>query len=461
MNKTNRVQLGDSYKYSHPMGMYPENTTYMFDYMESRGGEYPSTVFIGLEYILKEYFSTPITMDEVDEASAFATAHGIPFDYVGWEYIVKDLGGMLPIRIKAVKEGAVVPVKNAIMTIESTDPKVFWVVSWFETFAMKLWYPITVATKSFYVKKMLKEFSDKTGSGFVDFQYHNFGDRGSSSVESAAIGGMAHLSQFSGTDNFHALKLIKDTYGSNNIGFSIPASEHSTVTSWGRDKEFNFYDNYLEKFKGSPIIACVMDSYDIYKAVDYVTSGEFKNKVESAEYPLFVIRPDSGEPIDVISKIIDIMGKNNVSFEFNDKGYKVFNNYRIIWGDGITPKTIEEILKWFTANGYSSDNFAFGSGGDLMQNVNRDTQKFAIKCSSIDVNGISRDVFKDPITDPGKVSKKGKLNLFKGPDGYFTTENNREWSDYTRSAMDVVFENGIIKRTQTFENIKSISEKGE
>jgi len=297
---------------------------------------------------------------------------------------------------------------------------------------------------------------------WVSFAFHSFGDRGSSCVEAASIGGMAHLTQFMGTDNFHALKTLNENYnsqsGSGKVkGLSIPATEHSTVTSWGRDKEFDMVMNYIETFKKSPIIACVADSYDVFNFVNNVTKGEFKSKIESPEYPIFVIRPDSGNPIEVINAIINIMEENSVAFTINAKGYKVWNKYRIIWGDGITPNSIRDILEEITERGYSASNIAFGSGGDLMQNVNRDTSKYAIKCSSVTVNNEPRDVFKDPITDHGKRSKKGVLSLFKRGNEYFTDVRNRPWEDNVIEVMEDVWENGVFKRIQSFDNIREIS----
>ena len=140
----------DSYKASHFL-QYPEGTTKIFSYIESRGGRYGRTVFFGLQYLLKRYLSTPITLSMVEEAKAFFEAHGEPFPYEGWMYIVTNLGGRLPIRIRAVPEGTVVPTGNALMTIESTDEIVPWVVSWLETMLLRgIWYPTTVATKSYY-----------------------------------------------------------------------------------------------------------------------------------------------------------------------------------------------------------------------------------------------------------------------------------------------------------------------
>ena len=162
INSQNRVMLSDSYKYSHPK-QYPVNTVSMFDYAEARSGKvYDKTVFFGLQYILKQYFSTPITVQEVQEAKQFADAHGIDFEYDGWMYIASDLQGNLPVEIRAIPEGKVIPVKNALFTVESTDPKVFWVASWMETTLMKCWYISNVATRSYFVREMLSEYIKKT-----------------------------------------------------------------------------------------------------------------------------------------------------------------------------------------------------------------------------------------------------------------------------------------------------------
>lgn len=413
---TNIINLTDSYKFSH-FNQYPKGTEKIHSYMSSRGGEYDEMVFFGLKYYIDKYLNTKIDKLDLAKAYSISKEHGLPFNRKGWEYIFHNYNGNLPIEIKSIPEGSIFKQHQVILTIENTDEKCAWLVGHLETLLMKLWYPITIASKSLAVKKMLQGYWDKTSDNpeGIDFAYHNFGDRGSSSVESAAIGGVAHLTQFKGTDNFNCLNLAKEYYP-NLVGFSIPATEHSTVTSWGRENEFEMIENYLETYKESPIIACVLDSYDIYKAVDFVTSGEMKEKIESNDYPIFVIRPDSGDPIEVIGGILKIMEKNKVKMTKNSKGYYLFDKYRIIWGDGITPKTISEILGYaercqMPYKGYSAENFAFGSGGDLMQNVNRDTCKFAIKVSAININGEWRDVYKDPVTDKGKTSLRGRQEI--------------------------------------------------
>jgi nicotinamide phosphoribosyltransferase len=413
---TNLINLSDSYKFSH-FNQYPKGTEIIHSYLAPRGGEYEKVVMHGLPYILQKYLSGRITIEDIDRAEKLAQAHGVPFNREGWEYINSigwedgKLGGKLPIEIKALPEGTIVGNKEPLLTIENTDPNCAWLVGYLETLILKLWYPVTIASKSLAVKEILLKHWEKTADDVsgVDFAYHNFGDRGSSSVESAAIGGVAHLTQFKGTDNFNCLEHSNKYYDGKYQGFSIPASEHSTVTSWGRENEFEMIESYLETYKSSPIIACVLDSYDIYNAVSFVTSGAIKGKIESKDYPIFVIRPDSGDPLEVIEKILAILESNGVVRSFNSKGYKVLDKYRIIWGDGITLTTIDQILESTEKWGWSAQNFAFGSGGDLMQNVSRDTLKFAMKCSAIKVNGEWRDVYKDPITDQGKKSIRGRV----------------------------------------------------
>lgn len=467
---TNRIMLADSYKYSHT-NQYPKNTIGMYDYAEARSGKiYDKTVFFGLQYILKKYFSTPITQEEVQEASMFAKAHGIPFNEDGWNYIVNELNGMLPVRIKAVPEGSVMPVKVPLFTVESTDEKVFWVTSWMETILMKVWYTSNIATRSYFVKQMLKEYAEKTQENpFVDYQYHNFGDRGSSSVEAAAKGGMAHLTQFMGTDNFNSMTYVSKFYNTDaieTIGHSIPATEHSSITSWGKELEYAMIMNYVENNKGAPIIACVMDSYDYFKAVNEITSGEFKEKIESDEYPIFVMRPDSGKPSEIIPMTIKIMEENGVQFTTNSKGYKVFNKYRIIWGDGITMDSMKDILDILEEAGYSSENIAFGSGGWLMQQHDRDTQGWAVKCSSItlrdDKGDYDMDVFKDPITAPEKVSKKGKVTTFKNKATgvIFVGQVGDEPCEACFDMLNTVYENGKIIKEFSMAEVRANSQEG-
>lgn len=462
----NRVMLSDSYKYSHYL-QYPRGTVNMYDYAEARSlKEYDKTLFFGLQMMWKKYFTKKITIKEVDEASMYAKAHGIPFNLKGWKRIVRKYKGRLPVTIKAVPEGTVIPNKMVLFTVELTinDKEIFWLPSWLETFLMKVWYTCNVATRSYFVKEMLLEQGKLTSENpFADFQFHNFGDRGSSSVESAAFGGVAHLACFKGTDNFNCLRyahlLMNEPI--ENIAYSIAASEHSSTTAWTKDGEFDMIMNHLENNKGNPLMASVADSYDVFNFTDKVTSGEFKRKIESDEYPKFIERPDSGYAPDIISEMLNIHEKNEVKFTENSKGYKTFDKYGFIWGDGIKMNTMIDILSTLRLRMYSAENQAFGSGGWLMQQHDRDTLGFAIKCSNITLeDGSEIEVYKDPITDPGKKSKKGKVTTYfnRAIDEFFVDIIGNE-SIGCPEVLETVIENGILIKEVTLSEVRNRVDK--
>lgn len=404
----------DSYKASHWL-QYPPGADATFFYVESRGGTHDRTVFFGLQAILKEYLARPITHADVDEAGQVFAAHGEPFNEQGWRYIVDHHGGLLPVRIRAVPEGTVVPTHNALMTIESTDPNAFWAPSYLETLLLRIWYPITVATISWHAKQTLRQFLQRTSDdpeGQLPFKLHDFGSRGVSSVESAAIGGAAHLVNFLGTDTVSALQLAKAYYHEPMAGYSIPAAEHSTITSWGRDNEVEAYRNMLRRFaKPGATVAVVSDSYDIFHAIREYWGKALKQEVIDSGATV-VIRPDSGDPVAVVHQCMELLD-DAFGHTLNGKGYKVLNHVRIIQGDGINPTSIRAILERITSAGYATDNIAFGMGGALLQRLDRDTQKFALKCSAVRVDGRWIDVYKDPATDKGKQSKRGRMTLLR------------------------------------------------
>lgn len=231
----NIILNSDSYKYSMPQ-QYPAGTEYVYSYIESRGGAWPETVFFGLQAYIKEYLLRPVTWDDINEAEAIITAHGEPFYREGWEHILRQHGGYLPVRIRAVPEGTRVPIKNVLLTIENTDPRCWWLTTFLETSLLRaVWYPTTVATNSYESRKIILEYLERTGDpGLIDFKLHDFGARGVSSEESAGLGGAAHLVNFQGTDTVSALVAARRYYGADLAGFSIPASEHSIATSFGR-----------------------------------------------------------------------------------------------------------------------------------------------------------------------------------------------------------------------------------
>lgn len=454
---TNIILNTDSYKASHWL-QYPEGTENVFSYIESRGGKYDHTLFFGLQMYLKEYLSKPITKEMIDEAEAFWKVHGEPFNREGWEYILEKHNGFIPVRIKAVPEGMMVPTHNVLVTVEATDPKCYWVVSYIETSLLRaVWYPTTVSTISWTIKQIIKRYLEETGDpAGIAFKLHDFGARGVSSQESAGIGGAAHIVNFMGTDTVAGALAAMKYYNTGVPAFSIPAAEHSTITAFGKEGEVEAYRNMLRNFaKPGSLVAVVSDSYDIFNAVENLWGKALKDEVVKSE-AIVVVRPDSGNPPEVVLKVAQLLDKSFGS-QYNVKGYKVLNNVRIIQGDGINEDSIREILENLKRAGFSADNVAFGMGGALLQQMNRDTQKFAMKASAIKVNGVWRDVFKDPVTDPGKKSKKGRLDLIRVNGGVKTV--SREEAEGHEKVLKVVFENGKLVKDWTFEEVRANSEK--
>ena len=477
MNLSKNIILNtDSYKVSMAP-QYPAGTTGVYSYIAARGGEYDFTLMYGLQIFIKEYLTRPITKEDIDVAEEILTAHGEPFIRANWDYILERYNGYLPVTISAVPEGTVVPVKNALVVIENTDPKCYWLTTWLETALLRsVWYPTTVATRSKYIKNILQEYLEKSGTPeAIGFKLCDFGARGVSSMESAGIGGSAHLVNFAGSDTITGVLYAREFYNAGIAGFSIPASEHSTITSWGRDGEADAFANMVSKF-GRPgsLLAVVSDSYDIFAACKMWSTEPLKSQVINSGATV-VIRPDSGDPLEVLPKMFKIL-EQGFGSTVNDKGYAVLNNVRIIWGDGINQVSIASILRVVVdMYGWSADNIAFGMGGQLLQALDRDTQKWAMKCSSAQITRrvedgdlgsgwVSEwvDVYKDPVTDSGKSSLKGRVTLWTDSDGNYVTsvDQPKAWADkgWTNALVEV-YRNGQILKEYTFDEVRANSMK--
>lgn len=436
----------DSYKFSHPP-LYPKGMNYMMSYLEARGGDFPETSFFGLQYILKRYLSKRITMDDILYAQRFLKKHGVPFDYDGWRHIAVNCGGYLPVKISAVEEGTVVPTSNVLMTVESTDPRVAWVVSHIEDILVRLWYPITVATLSRTIKELIFKYLINTSDNAVDeipFKLHDFGSRGVSSQESAAIGGGSHLMNFMGSDTIAGIEFIRNYYSYKDQmpAFSIPASEHSTITSWGEKNEYDAYKNLVDVYKDTPLYACVSDSYDLDGALKMW--GALKASMGKG---MLVVRPDSGDPVINVTKTLIELEKS-FGVTKNSKGYKVLNKVRVIQGDGVNFNSINSILHNITKEGFSAANVAFGMGGGLLQKIDRDTISFAYKCCAIKVGDEVRRVYKRA---PGKSSKAGLLGLVKEEHRYITKEN----VDSKDNLLKPVFLDGRLLSNITIDEVRT------
>jgi nicotinamide phosphoribosyltransferase len=454
----NILLVVDSYKVAHHL-QYPPGTSKVVSYFECRGGPWKKPVFFGLQYLLKEWFTgVVLTKEKIAEAKEVYKAHFGEeiFNEAGWLRVLAKHGGHLPICINAVLEGTCVDVQNVLFTVENTDDEFPWLTNWFETLLVEAWYPMTVATNSREQKKVIARFLHETSDSMnsLEFKLHDFGFRGVSSVESAAIGGLSHLVNFSGTDTIAAVILGRQAYHCSMAGFSIPASEHSTITTWKRENEKQAFENMLDRFpKG--LVACVSDSYNIWHACRYTWGETLRAKVASRDGTL-VIRPDSGDPPEVVVKCLEILG-HCFKYTINSKGYKVLPPcVRLIQGDGVNIESMEKILKYVRKFGWSAENVTFGSGGALLQKLNRDTMKCAYKCSFALVDGVPREVYKEPVTDMGKVSKRGRLALQKNMDSSYSTVE--VFQLVGENQLKPVFRNGELLIDQTLADIRKRAE---
>ena len=457
--RRNLILATDSYKFSHFL-QYPAGTTFVSSYIEPRGGQFNEIVTFGLQAFIKEYLLTPITTADVDEASEVCAMHGVPFNRKGWDHIVLAHGGFLPLEIEALPEGTIVSPGTMQVQVINTDPTLPWLTSYIETALLRaLWYPSTVATLSRRAKQFINTALEMTADDPAEelpFKLHDFGARGASSGESAALGGMAHLVNFMGSDTIEGVMAARRYYGEEMAGFSIPASEHSTMTSWLRSGEVAAYRNMLEKFP-TGLVAIVSDSYDMFNAASNIFGTQLKKVIEGRDGTL-VVRPDSGNPTTMAIEVIERLGAK-FGFETNSKGYRVLPPYlRVIQGDGMNIDTIPQLLSNMEQRGLSASNIAMGMGGGLLQKVDRDTCSYAMKANAAEVNGEWRDVYKDPITDSGKKSKSGRLAVVRDADlDDFRTMRRDDMLRHLHprcNKMQKVYRNGELLTESTFAEVR-------
>jgi len=463
----NLLLLADGYKYAHHKLYYP-GTSKIYSYLESRGGEFDETIFFGLQYFIKKFLvGAVITQEKIDEAALLIPqvfGRDDVFDKSKFEYILHKHEGRLPVKIKAIPEGTSVPVSNVLMTIENTDPECFWLTNFLETLLMQIWYPCTVATLSREIRKVITGYYEQTATAGaeagIDFILNDFGFRGASSLESAGIGAAAHLLNFSGSDTIPGSILARRYYGAQEMyGKSVPATEHSVCTLLGEKGELEVFRHVLRTFP-TGIVACVSDSFDIFRACSEYWGGALKEEILNRDGVL-VIRPDSGDPVFTLLKVFDIL-MERFGYTVNEKGYKVLPpQVRVLQGDGVNIDSIRAIYGALEVNGISAENLLLGMGGALLQKVDRDTQKFAFKCSHAVVNGQAVDVQKNPLEIDGhgtlsrsfKKSKAGRLKLVQTDEGFKTVRDTDE--NKGRDELLTVFENGTLLTEQAYETIRS------
>ncbi|SMB82067.1 nicotinate phosphoribosyltransferase [Deinococcus hopiensis] len=447
----------DSYKVSHAF-QYKPGAVRHTAYLESRGGRYARTVMFGLQYILKRWMETRVTEAMVYEAAEAFGQHGVTFPLEQMLRIPQVHGGRLPLEIRALPEGSVVPVRTPLMTVTNTDPELPFLVGYFEALLERVWYPITVATQSWHIKQIIKEALERTSDhpeAELPYKLHDFGSRGVSSAESAAIGGAAHLVNFQGSDTFAGVRMLRNYYRAPMAAVSIPAAEHSTVTSWGKEGEVDAYRHALKALgtKGG-LLAVVSDSYDLKNALSNIWGDALRQEVIDSGTTL-VIRPDSGNPADMVRMTVNVLA-SRFGTTLNSKGYKVLNNVRVIQGDGINAESIREIIAAIETDGFSLTNVAFGMGGALLQQVDRDTQRVAYKLSAeLFGDGTFMGVYKDPITDPGKRSKDGVLDVVIEDGKYVTRQYQTFDTTFPGSAMRTVYRDGEVLIEDDLETVRA------
>lgn len=462
----NLVTDTDSYKFSFEP-QYPPGIQAMYQYFASRGGKFHSVMAVGLQGFVKKRLLHPVTKAMVDEAEVLVTAHGEPFYREGWDTLLDIYRGVLPVTIRALPEGTVAPVGTVQFDVELTSPdrRLFWLPTHIETAISRCWYPSAVGTTSWFVKRLCREALERSADNpeaSLPFMLHDFGSRGASSEETARIGGFAHLVNFLGTDTVEALRYAAHYYGpfEGVAGYSIPAAEHSTMSMWGQSRERDAYRNFVQRFlvdrqlpPGVPkIAACVSDTWDVFNAVEnHWCDPELHDLVRGSGGKL-VIRPDSGNPVEVLLKILAIM-ERKIGMQTNLKGYKVLPPYfGIIQGDGCTLDSIAEILHAVMARGYSASNLAFGMGGGLLQKLDRDTIQAAYKCAAALGPEGWFDVSKNPVTDPNKRSRAGHQAVVRSElgKGYQTVRGPRG-----DDCLVPIYRNGRLLVDQTLPELRA------
>ena len=445
----NMILDTDSYKFTHHL-QNPPGVTKKWSYIEARGGEFSETMFFGLQMWLMNLH--PITQLDIEEAMDLVGKHLGPYFNEEWNEILADYGGRLPLQIEALPEGTMLPPGNCQLQVTNTDPRFPWLPAYIETSLLRaVWYPSTVATISRAAKKIISSTIDATSDHpeQIPFKLHDFGARGVSSRESAGIGGVAHLVNFKGTDTVEGLLYAQKYYAEGMAGFSIPAAEHSTVTSWGPSREKEFVSHMVETF-ASPgrLVAVVGDSYSIYNFTNNILGDEFKAQIAKTGGTL-VERPDSGDPVQVPLDVISLLMKTH-GHSTNSKGYRILPDYiRVIQGDGMCLDTIKMICARLISEKIAIDNIAFGMGGALLQKLDRDTLKYAMKTNAMEQNGKIIDVCKRPVTDSGKNSKAGILSVCGGK-----TIRSDQMAPGVADELRPVFKNGKILHYDTLEAIR-------
>jgi nicotinamide phosphoribosyltransferase len=477
--KTNPFLLTDYYKVGHVF-QYPKNTTLVYSNLTPRNSRLQGVdemVFFGLQYFIKEYlvtyfnenfFKQPKEKVIADYKRRISTSIG---DLPTYKHIeqLHELG-YLPIEIKALPEGSVVPMKVPCITLVNTLPEFYWLTNFLETILSAItWQPCTSATIAFQYRKLLNRYAAETGmpAEFVQWQGHDFSFRGMSSYESALLSGMGHLLSFTGTDTIPAIDGLEYYYAANAenelIGGSVAATEHSVMCSGSKDGELETFRRLITEVYPSGIVSIVSDTWDLWKVcTEYVTA--LKETILQRNGKV-VIRPDSGDPVKIICGNPE--GKTNAEQKgvvellwevfggtITDKGYKLLDPHiGAIYGDSINLERAEAICEGLKQKGFATQ-VVFGIGSFTYQYNTRDTFGLAMKATYVEVNGEGREIFKNPVTDDGtKKSATGLLQVVK-ENGQYKLNDKVNWEEEKKGELQTVFKDGKLLKEYTLGEIR-------
>ncbi|MFN8218011.1 MAG: nicotinate phosphoribosyltransferase [Solirubrobacterales bacterium] len=448
----------DNYKHTH-YAQYPEGTEYVSSYIESRGGRFPATQFVGLQAFLLDFLTRPITLEDVAVAEYVTREQGVHFNRDNWLGIINDHDGYLPVEIEAVPEGTVVPTKNVLVQLVNTDPKYYWVTSFFETALLRsVWYPTSVGTLSWSSKQVIRRALEQTSDHpeMIRLYLHDYGARGVSSQESAALGGMAHLVNFSQSDTVPGNLAAQYYYNAVAPAHSCVNMEHASTSMWGRDGEAEALRNAIDYFGAEGIVGLLCDTFDHENNIRNIVGGTLKEQI--ASFPgLIGARADSGDPVEVTIETVEMLMEAFGS-ETNSKGYRVLPpNLRVVQGDGLNLESHRQIYIELARRGLAADNVLCGMGGGLLQQINRDTLNFGQKANAACINGEWIDVKKTPTGDTMKHSKAGRLALRYVDGDYETVPRDSIPED--ENVMVPVFRNGKLLKRWDFTDLIANSER--
>lgn len=489
----NPLLLTDGYKLSH-VRLYPTGTTKVYSNLtarKSRMAGVNDVIFFGLQYYIKRYLLESFQDDFFNQPQEKVVANykRIVDNYLGKDAVSVDnlvalhSLGYLPLKIKALPEGTLVPIGVPMFTIVNTKPEFYWVTNFIEShLSDTVWGPCTSARTAFEYLRILTKYALKTtgSDAGVQWQAHDFSLRGMFGLEAAMMSGAAHLLSFTGTDSIPSICFLEKYYNADGdcelIGGSVPASEHSCVCAGGKEGELETYRYMIEDAFPSGIISVVSDTWDLWNVMTVILP-ELKSKIMAREGKL-VVRPDSGSPVDILcghnshyampeggfmiphpsnkggGKIIQDAERKGVvellwdtfGGTVNEQGYKVLDSHvGAIYGDSITLERCEQICSRLEAKGFASTNVVLGVGSYSYQYVTRDTFGFAIKSTYAEVNGEAREIFKDPVTDDGtKKSLKGLLCVYMDNDGAITVKDQCSAEEERCGLLTTVFEDGDL-----------------